>query len=239
LPACALAKQINSNPPWRTSTMQSSFWGLLDEPERPVQRIGLGPETVLLAGIAQKDATALYEDMLAVAAVSPLRYQTTAGGYEMSISNTNCGVFGWVSDRRGYRYDMTDPLTGRPWPEMPPRFGAMARKIAREAGFIGFEPDACLINRYVPGARLSLHQDRSERDMNHPVVTISLGLPAVFQWGGNQRSDRTASVSVVHGDAIVWGGVDRLRFHGVKQLADGEHILAGRSRYSLTFRKAS
>jgi alkylated DNA repair protein (DNA oxidative demethylase) len=156
----------------------------------------------------------------------------------MSIACTNCGVVGWVSDRSGYRYNRIDPETGQPWPEMPPLFADIAGRAADAAGYGKFEPDACLINRYEPGSRLSLHQDRNERDFDQPVVSVSLGLPATFLWGGPKREDRPIRARLAHGDVMVWGGPDRLMFHGVSELADDSHPLVGSVRYSLTFRKA-
>jgi alkylated DNA repair protein (DNA oxidative demethylase) len=162
----------------------------------------------------------------------------TPGGREMSVALTNCGAVGWVTDRTGYRYDAIDPATGHPWPAMPAAFADLAASAASQAGFSDFLPDACLLNRYVPGARLSLHQDRNERDYGQPIVSISLGLPAIFLWGGNARADRPVRVALLHGDVAVWGGSDRLAFHGVNPLAPGLHPMTGAVRYNLTFRKA-
>ncbi len=156
----------------------------------------------------------------------------------MSVAMTNCGGAGWVTDRTGYRYDGVDPNSGKPWPAMPPSFRALAGQAAAEAGFKGFSPDACLINRYQPGARMSLHQDKDEADFDAPIVSVSLGLPAVFMFGGLKRSDRPRRFRLQHGDIAVWGGPMRLAFHGVAPLADGEHALMGRQRINLTFRKA-
>jgi alkylated DNA repair protein (DNA oxidative demethylase) len=200
--------------------------------------VELGPQARVLPGFAASVARQLLEDMLAIAQRSPFRHHVTPGGFEMSVAATNCGRAGWVSDRRSYRYDPVDPVTGQPWPAMPPSYREMAITAAHRAGFSAFQPDACLINRFTPGARLSLHQDRSERDTGHPVVTVSLGLPAMFLWGGTRRSDKPRAVPLTHGDVVVFGGVDRLRFHGVKELPEGHHPLAGPNRYSLTFRTA-
>jgi DNA oxidative demethylase len=204
--------------------------------QRPA--VALGPQSRLAPGLAASAARQLLEDTLAIAQQSPFRHQVTPGGFQMSVAATNCGGAGWVSDRRGYRYDSVDPVTGQPWPAMPHSYQEMAVNAAQHAGFEAFEPDACLINRFTRGARLSLHQDRSERDMRHPVVTVSLGLPAMFLWGGARRSDKPRAVPLTHGDVVVFGGVDRLRFHGVKELPEGHHPLAGSNRYSLTFRSA-
>jgi alkylated DNA repair protein (DNA oxidative demethylase) len=156
----------------------------------------------------------------------------------MSVAMSNCGPAGWVSDRRGYRYETHDPQTSRPWPAMPPQLHALARDAAAVAGYPHFDPDACLINCYVPGTRLTLHQDRNERDFSAPVVSLSLGLPATFLFGGLQRRDRVRRLPLFHGDVLVWGGPQRLVFHGVAPLADGEHPASGRCRLNLTFRRA-
>jgi alkylated DNA repair protein (DNA oxidative demethylase) len=156
----------------------------------------------------------------------------------MSVAMSNCGPLGWVSDRRGYRYDALDPLSGQPWPAMPERWKALAARAAAQAGFDGFEPDACLINQYLPGCKLSLHQDKDERDFSAPIVSVSLGLPAVFLFGGERRADRPQRYRLQHGDVVVWGGASRLAFHGVAPLADGEHVWLGRRRINLTFRRA-
>jgi DNA oxidative demethylase len=200
--------------------------------------IELGPQARVLPGFAGSAAHQLFEDTLAIAQQSPFRHQVTPGGFQMSVAATNCGRIGWVSDRRGYRYDPIDPVTGQPWPVMPPSYDEIAVVAAKHAGFEGFQPDACLINRFAPGARLSLHQDRSEKSTDHPVVTVSLGLPATFLWGGTRRTDKPRAVPLTHGDVVVFGGENRLCFHGVKELPDGDHPMAGGYRYSLTFRTA-
>jgi alkylated DNA repair protein (DNA oxidative demethylase) len=161
----------------------------------------------------------------------------TPGGYRMSVAMTNCGAAGWVSDTRGYRYDPIDPLTQKPWPPMPPSFQTLARRAAAEAAY-EFQPDVCLVNRYEPGAKLSLHQDRDERDFGAPIVSVSLGLPAIFLFGGTKRKGAIRRTRLESGDVAVWGGPSRLAFHGVAPLADGEHPLTGRYRINLTFRKA-
>jgi alkylated DNA repair protein (DNA oxidative demethylase) len=163
----------------------------------------------------------------------------TPGGFTMSVGMTNCGTVGWVTDTTGYRYDSIDPTSGRLWPMMPPVFFGLARQAAAEAGFIEYTPDVCLINRYEPGAKLSLHQDKDERDFSQPIVSVSLGLPATFLFGGLKRADRTARVSLMHGDVVVWGASSRLRYHGVSPIAEGHHSLIGRCRINLTFRKAA
>lgn len=200
--------------------------------------IRLGPGAAVLSEFARDGAPALIEAIASIAIASPFRHMVTPGGFEMSVALTNCGTAGWVADRRGYRYDAIDPKTHRPWPAMPKIFTDLAAAAASAGGFHGFAPDACLINRYAPGARLSLHQDRDERDFEQPIVSVSLGLPATFLWGGRKRTDRPTRVKLVHGDVVVWGGPDRLVFHGVNQLAEGHHPLTGAVRYNLTFRKA-
>ncbi len=193
---------------------------------------------VLLRGRALPVDKALLAAIECISAQAPFRRMTTPGGFQMSVAMTNCGSAGWVTDRTGYRYDRRDPGSGAPWPPMPDVFLALARDSATEAGFAGFVPDACLINCYEPGTRLSLHQDRDEHDHTHPVVSVSLGLPATFQFGGLKRSDRPLKVSLQHGDVVVWGGPSRLVFHGVLALKEGEHPALGRRRINLTFRKA-
>jgi len=197
----------------------------------------LAAGAVLLRGFARERAAALKDDIARVAAAAPFRHLVTPGGFRMSVAMTNCGALGWVSDRRGYRYDPVDPGSGERWPAMPESLRALARDAAARAGYAGFAPEACLINRYAPGARLSLHQDRDEKDLRAPIVSVSLGLPAVFLWGGDERGDPARRMALQHGDVVVWGGPSRLRFHGVQALKDGEHPFAGALRINLTFRK--
>jgi len=192
----------------------------------------------LLRSFAAPCAEALVEALAAITRRSPFRFMTTPGGYRMSVAMTNCGAAGWVTDRTGYRYDPLDPATAACWPPMPGVFREVAADAAAAAGFGGFAPDACLINRYEPGARLSLHQDRDELDLASPIVSISLGLPAVFLFGGHRRSDRPRRVPLAHGDVVVWGGPARLRFHGVMPLRAGHHQRLGALRVNLSLRKA-
>lgn len=198
----------------------------------------LAPGAVLLRGFARIRSPVVLQALAEVTAQAPFRFLTTPGGYQMSVAMTNCGVAGWISDRTGYRYGVQDPLTGRNWPAMPAVFAALAAEAAARAGFAAFAPDACLINQYEPGSRLSLHQDKDEQDYAAPIVSVSLGLPAIFLFGGGLRSDKTQRVPLAHGDVVVWGGPARLRYHGVLPLKDGEHPLLGRRRVNLTFRKA-
>ena len=192
---------------------------------------------VLLRGFALPLEADLIADLRAIVEQAPFRHMVTPGGHQMSVAMTNCGSVGWVTDRTGYRYDGVDPESGKPWPAMPPSFRALAGRAAAQAGFDGFSPEACLINRYQPGARMSLHQDKDETDFAAPIVSVSLGLPAIFLFGGSKRSDRPRRFRVEHADIAVWGGPTRLAFHGVAPLADGEHAVMGRQRINLTFRK--
>jgi DNA oxidative demethylase len=198
----------------------------------------LAEGAVLLRGFARPQQHELIAAVEAVTAQAPFRHLITPGGHRMSVAMTNCGSYGWVSDAGGYRYDGIDPVSAKPWPPMPPLFHRLAEQAAIEAGFSGFEPDACLINRYEPGARLTLHQDRDERNLGAPIVSVSLGLPATFLFGGMKRSDKTKRYRLEHGDVAVWGGPARLAFHGIAPLPDGSHALLGRHRINLTFRKA-
>ena len=192
----------------------------------------------LLHGFAVGAAPLLLQAIEDVVAAAPLRHMITPGGYRMSVAMTNCGAAGWVTDRSGYRYDARDPLTGKPWPAMPGIFSDLARRAAAAGGFGDFEPDACLINRYEPGARLTMHQDKNERDYTAPIVSVSLGLPAVFLFGGLRRKGRPQRMRLESGDVAVWGGPTRLAYHGVAPLADGDDPLTGHCRYNLTFRTA-
>jgi alkylated DNA repair protein (DNA oxidative demethylase) len=192
----------------------------------------------LLRGFAAAEAAALVAAVREIETRAPLRHMVTPGGFRMSVAMTNCGRAGWITDRRGYRYDAIDPSSGRAWPPMPAAFACVATRAAAAAGFAAFEPDACLINRYAPGTRLTLHQDKNERDFAAPIVSVSLGLPATFLFGGLRRADRPRRLRLESGDVVVWGGPSRLIFHGIDVLADGEHPLTGTCRINLTLRKA-
>jgi alkylated DNA repair protein (DNA oxidative demethylase) len=205
---------------------------------RPSQE-AMAEAAMLLRGFAGPFEGDLIADLRDIVEQAPFRHMVTPGGHQMSVAMTNCGSTGWVTDRSGYRYDARDPETGRPWPAMPTSFRELARQAAERAGFAGFSPDACLINRYQPGARMSLHQDKDEDDFGAPIVSVSLGLPAIFLFGGLKRSDKPRRFRLEHGDVAVWGGPARLTYHGVAPLADGEHALMGRQRINLTFRKAA
>jgi alkylated DNA repair protein (DNA oxidative demethylase) len=203
-------------------------------PSREVMADG----AVLLRGFAVRFEAELLPVLREIVAQAPFRHMSTPGGHQMSVAMTNCGDAGWVTDRTGYRYDGVDPNSGEKWPAMPLVFRELAGEAAAEAGFADFSPDACLINRYAPGARMSLHQDRDEQDFGAPIVSVSLGIPAIFLFGGLKRSDRSRRFRLTHGDVVVWGGPSRLFFHGIAPLADGEHAVLGRQRINLTFRKA-
>lgn len=192
----------------------------------------------LFRALALPQETALLADVERVLVAAPLRHMMTPSGFAMSVAMSNCGALGWVTDRHGYRYDAVDPLTQQPWPTMPASFAALSQQAAALAGYPDFIADACLINRYQVGARMGLHQDKNERDFSQPIVSVSLGLTATFQFGGLTRSDKTLSLPLYHGDAVVWGGAARLRYHGVLPLKAGMHPALGESRINLTFRKA-
>jgi alkylated DNA repair protein (DNA oxidative demethylase) len=213
--------------------------GLFDEIEQNRQwRETLCPGAVVLRGFAVANERALLDAVGAIVEQAPFRNMVTPGGLRMSVAMTNCGAMGWVTDRAGYRYDACDPHSGKPWPAMPEVFATLAHDAAAEAGFAGFAPEACLVNRYEPGARMSLHQDKDEHDFMQPIVSVSLGVPAVFLFGGMQRSDKPMRVALTHGDVVVWGGPARLRYHGVMPLKPAQHATLGAQRINLTFRKA-
>jgi DNA oxidative demethylase len=198
----------------------------------------IGDGAAVLRGFALPRASDLLREVAQISTAAPFRHLVTPGGYTMSVAMTNCGELGWVSDRGGYRYQRIDPQSRIEWPAMPVTFRLVAADAGELAGYHKFTPDACLINRYVPGARLSLHQDRDERDMRQPIVSVSLGLPAIFLFGGNRRNDRPRRIRLDHGDVVIWGGPTRLAYHGVEALVDAEHPVTGRCRINLTFRKA-
>jgi DNA oxidative demethylase len=204
----------------------------------PEPRIGLASGAVLLRGFALDYAPDLLAAHESVITEAPFRHMMTPGGQSMSVAMTNCGAAGWITDRRGYRYERVDPLTGKEWPDMPLPFLNLARRAALEGGYQGFQPDPCLINRYEPGSRLTLHHDKNEHDFAAPIVSVSLGLPAKFLFGGMERSTPVRRIMLYHGDTVVWGGPSRLAFHGVDTLKDGNHPATGRCRINLTFRKA-
>ena len=201
-------------------------------------KLRLADGAALLQGFAAARSDNLLSALQSIVSAAPFRHMVTPGGFRMSVAMTNCGHAGWVSDPSGYRYDPVDPNTGQPWPAMPAVFFDVATQAAAAVGFENFEPDACLVNRYEPGTRISLHQDKDERDFTAPIVSVSLGLPAVFLFGGLKRSESPVRIPVKNGDVVVWGGPSRLVYHGVAPLPEGEHPATGRTRINLTFRKA-
>ncbi|HEU4698302.1 MAG TPA: DNA oxidative demethylase AlkB [Gemmatimonadales bacterium] len=210
-----------------------------EDARAPGEPRAFAPGAVLLPGHVLPTEAPLFAALREVVAAAPFRHMTTPGGHRMSVAMTNCGAVGWVTDRTGYRYDPRDPESGRRWPPMPAVFRDLAVRAADAAGFPGFAPDACLVNRYEPGAKLSLHQDRDERDLDAPIVSVSLGLPATFLFGGLRRTDPTQRIPLSHGDVVVWGGPARLAYHGVLPLRRGEHPALGAQRINLTFRKTA
>ena len=214
-----------------------------DMPQSGAEPEVIAPGAVLLRGFAFDEAAALMRAVEQILIAAPLRSMEVPGGRTMSVAMSNCGTLGWVSDRKGYRYEAADPLTGHPWPPVPACFLTLAMRAAAEAGFAGFQPNACLINCYQPGARMGLHQDRDEGgphgDFSAPIVSVSLGLPAVFLFGGVQRKGITTRWPLLHGDVVVWGGPSRLAFHGVAPLKEGVHAALGARRVNLTFRRVA
>lgn len=211
------------------------FQQVIDNPKH--RRLGEG--TLLLQDFITAEAPQLIDEITNIIKVAPFRNMVTATGLKMSVAMTNCGDLGWVPDQKGYRYTQIDPLTGNIWPAMPKLFLKFACSAAKLAGFVNFNPNACLINRYNIGTKLSIHQDKDENNMQAPIVSCSLGLPAIFLWGGLTKSDKATKLSLRHGDVLVWGGVDRLRFHGVMPIDKGSHPLLGEQRINITFRQVS
>ncbi|MDF3134694.1 DNA oxidative demethylase AlkB [Pseudomonas extremaustralis] len=209
-----------------------------DALQQPAGRERIGDQSCVLRGYALPWIDRLLPELRRVLAQSPFRQMVTPGGFTMSAALSSCGDLGWTTDATGYRYSPVDPRSQQPWPSMPEAMRQLAVEAAADAGFTQYSPDACLINRYIPGAKMSLHQDKNERRYSEPVVSVSLGLPAIFLFGGHERSDKPLKVSLFHGDVVVWGGVDRLRFHGVMPIKDGMHPIMGPQRINLTFRTA-
>lgn len=222
----------------RKSTTPVTLDLFADETPQPAIDEQIGPQSFVFRGFALPFVEQLLPALEAILTQAPFRNMVTPGGYTMSVALSSCGEFGWTTDSQGYKYTRTDPQTGQSWPEMPEVFLALARAAAEAAGFADFIPDACLINRYIPGAKMSLHQDKDERGYQWPVVSVSLGIPAMFLFGGHARSDATRRVPLFHGDVVVWGGVDRLRYHGVMPIKQAEHPQLGEQRINFTFRKA-
>lgn len=214
--------------------------GLFDDPKGSTEgtRIELAEDAYLLPGLALADAPELHRALLSIAAQSNFRHLVTPGGHRMSVAMTNCGSVGWTTTERGYVYAPKDPATGRAWPPIPPLFETLGQRATQLAGFAPLRANACVVNRYEPGTRLTLHQDKDEQDLTQPIVSVSLGLPAVFLLGGFERSAPTLRRRLEHGDVVVWGGASRLRFHGVLPIEPGSHPVCGPYRYNLTFRAA-
>ena len=206
--------------------------------QQPARIEKISEQAFVLRGFALPWVDTLLTALEQVLTQAPFRQMQTPGGYIMSARLSSCGDLGWTTDLAGYRYSALDPLTGARWPAMPDPFLKLAEAAAHAAGFDHFAPDACLINTYAPGAKMSLHQDKNERTYNAPIVSISHGLPAIFLFGGFERNDPTQRISLFHGDIVVWGGVDRLRFHGVLPIKPGHHSLLGEQRINITLRKA-
>ncbi|TDK56100.1 DNA oxidative demethylase AlkB [Pseudomonas moraviensis] len=209
-----------------------------NEPVQQARAEQIGEQSWVLRGFALPQVEQLLTELEAILAAAPLRHMVTPGGFSMSVGTSSCGQLGWITDRSGYRYSSVDPLSGLPWPSMPAVFADLAHEAAKRAGFPDFQGDSCLINQYVPGAKMSLHQDKDEKGYAAPIVSLSLGLPAMFLFGGFERSDKTRRIPLLHGDMVVWGGVDRLRYHGVLPIKPGHHPLLGERRINITFRVA-
>jgi alkylated DNA repair protein (DNA oxidative demethylase) len=222
------------------TAMQPSNFDLFaeHEPEQQPRKEQIGEQSWLLRGFALGVIDQLLPALDMILAQAPLRHMMTPGGFSMSVGTSSCGELGWITDRSGYRYSSVDPLSGLPWPRMPAVFADLAHAAATDAGFADFDADSCLINRYVPGAKMSLHQDKDEKAYSAPIVSLSLGLPAMFLFGGFKRGDKQQKIPLLHGDMVVWGGVDRLRFHGVLPIKQGRHPRLGEQRLNLTFRVA-
>ncbi|WP_248741773.1 MULTISPECIES: DNA oxidative demethylase AlkB [unclassified Pseudomonas] len=217
--------------------MHSNF-DLFADTEQPHRSEQIGEQSWVLRGFALSRIEQLLPALETVIERAPLRHMMTPGGFSMSVATSSCGALGWITDRSGYRYSAEDPISHQPWPQMPEVFRKLAQAAAKQVGFSDFIPDSCLINRYVPGAKMSLHQDKDEHSYNAPIVSLSLGLPAMFLFGGFARSDKSQRISLLHGDMVIWGGVDRLRFHGVLPIKHGRHPQLGEQRFNLTFRTA-
>ncbi|MFT9256855.1 MAG: DNA oxidative demethylase AlkB [Acetobacter sp.] len=205
-------------------------------PDTRPSRMMLDDGALVLPGFITPEATHLLRIIEQVAAFAPFRQMATPGGGTMSAAMTGCGAAVWVTDHTGYRYTSHDPLTRQPWPAMPPLLAELGEQAAQAAGFTGFTPNTALLNRYAPGSRMGLHQDRDEGECSQPVVSFSLGRSAIFQWGGARRTDPVRTVILHHGDAVVWGGPARLFFHGIKPLGHETHPLTGDLRYNITLR---
>jgi alkylated DNA repair protein (DNA oxidative demethylase) len=217
--------------------MHNNF-DLFADTEQPHRSEQIGEQSWVLRGFALSRIEQLLPALKSVIERAPLRHMMTPGGFSMSVATSSCGALGWITDRSGYRYSAEDPVSHQPWPQMPEVFRELAQAAAKQVGFSDFIPDSCLINRYVPGAKMSLHQDKDEHSYAAPIVSLSLGLPAMFLFGGFARSDKSQRISLLHGDMVIWGGVDRLRYHGILPIKYGRHPQLGEQRFNLTFRTA-
>ena len=196
----------------------------------------LGNGAFLLPGFADTDE--ILEELPELIAQSPLRRMMTPGGRQMRVAMTNCGQYGWVSDAGGYRYQREDPITGHPWPKLPEKFMSLAERASKKAGYSGFQPDVCLINRYEVGVSLSPHIDQDEADKGWPIVSVSIGIPAIFQLFGPTRGGPARNIPLSDGDVVVLGGAARMYYHGVRPVKAATDPRTGPVRYNLTFRKA-
>lgn len=202
------------------------------------QKLEIIKDVYLLSGFVAPFEAQILTDLNAIILAAPLRQMMTPSGFSMSVTTTSCGQLGWVSDKKGYRYSQVDPVSNQLWPAMPDSFRQLAQHAAVTAGFASFDPDACLINCYQPSTKMGLHQDKDEQDFTQPIVSVSLGVPAIFQMGGFARTDKALKLPLYHGDVLVWGGESRLRFHGVLPIKAENHPAFGERRINLTFRKA-
>lgn len=194
------------------------------------------PDLFVLANFV--DTNPLMVQVERITKVSPFRKMMTPNGHYTGVALTNCGDFGWTSDRNEYRYSSSDPLNNQPWLAIPESFKALAKNAAHVAGFKDFEPDACLINQYLIGTKLGSHQDKNEKDFSQPIVSVSIGLSAVFQIFGNQRAGQAINYRLYDGDVVVWGNSARLCYHGVRTLSAAELDPTCQQRINITFRKS-
>jgi len=202
------------------------------------KQVKLAEGAVWLRGFALPEADALWALVSAHLATHPPQQMMTPMGYPMSVKTTSLGDYGWVGNATGYGYARLNPVTNQPWPPIPTLLLSLAQRAANAAGYADYCPDTCLINLYQTGAKMGLHQDKDELDFTQPIVSVSLGVPATFLFGGAKRTDKTAKIPLTHGDVVVWGGASRRYFHGVNAVKLGQHPLLGALRCNLTFRKA-
>lgn len=205
-------------------------------PDTPPLREELEAGAVLLRQFATPQAATLLQTLHRLTRQAPFRHMRTPGGGTMSAAMASCGALGWVSSTQGYTYTPVDPASQQPWPAMPASFVSLAQDAAKAAGYAGFTPNACLLNRYQNDSHMGLHQDRDEGDTTHPIVSLSLGRTGLFMWGGQNRRDKIRTIALEHGDVLVWGGPARLHYHGIKGLGPNPHPLTEQTRYNITFR---